>query len=127
MYGKVFFTNILGNVNQSLAIDSMTGIITVATNNHGFDRESAQGINITFFTLELQERGYFPIYRNILEYRLMVEAKDMEGTGNMATVPLIIKLLDVNDETPRFERPTFEFILQPNLRNFTSRAFVRVS
>ncbi|KAK6645399.1 hypothetical protein RUM43_001676 [Polyplax serrata] len=103
VYGKVFFTNILGNVNQSLAIDSMTGVITVATNNHGFDRESAQ------------------------EYRLMVEAKDMEGTGNMATVPLIIKLLDVNDETPRFERPTFEFILQPNLRNFTSRAFVRAT
>lgn len=50
----------------------------------------------------------------------------MEGIGNMATVPLIIKLLDVNDETPRFERSTFEFILQPNLRNFTSRAFIRV-
>ena len=56
----------------------------------------------------------------------MVEAKDMEGRGNMATVPLIIKLLDVNDETPQFEKQTFEFILQPNLRNFTTRAFVKV-
>lgn len=44
VYGKVFFTNILGNVNQSLSIDSMTGVISVATNNHGFDRESAQGM-----------------------------------------------------------------------------------
>lgn len=57
---------------------------------------------------------------------MTVEARDMEGVGNKATVPLIIKLLDVNDNTPEFERQVFEFILQPNLKNFTSRAFVKV-
>ncbi|KAL0280631.1 UNVERIFIED_CONTAM: hypothetical protein PYX00_001863 [Menopon gallinae] len=102
-FGKVFYTNILGNPNNSLRIDSNTGVITVATNNHGFDRESAE------------------------EYRLTVEARDMEGFGNRADVPLVIKLLDVNDETPQFERQVFEFILQPNLRNFTSRAFVKAT
>lgn len=45
VFGKVFYTNLLGNINQSLTIDSMSGIITVATNNHGFDRESAEGNN----------------------------------------------------------------------------------
>lgn len=50
----------------------------------------------------------------------------MEGLGNKGSVPLVIRLLDVNDETPRFERETYEFILQPSLKNFTSRAFIKV-
>lgn len=43
LFGKVFYTDILGNPNHSLTIDSISGVITVATNHHGFDRESAEG------------------------------------------------------------------------------------
>lgn len=59
------------------------------------------------------------------EYRLYVEATDENGNGNRETVPLIIKLIDVNDETPAFERNLYEFILSPSLRNFTFPAFIK--
>ncbi|CAD6994787.1 unnamed protein product [Ceratitis capitata] len=33
-----------------------------------------------------------------------MEARDNDGTGNRAQVPLVIKLIDVNDESPIFEK-----------------------
>lgn len=50
----------------------------------------------------------------------------MEGTGLLATVPLVIRILDVNDETPMFENAPFHFTLTPDLRNFSTRAFIKV-
>lgn len=43
IFGRVRYTRLLGQMNSSLAIDPVTGKITVATNNHGFDREKAPG------------------------------------------------------------------------------------
>lgn len=40
-------------------------------------------------------------------------------------VPLIIQLIDVNDETPVFEKSLYEFILTTDLRNFTIPAFIK--
>lgn len=40
-------------------------------------------------------------------------------------VPLIIHLIDVNDETPTFEKSLYEFILTSDLRNFTIPAFIK--
>ena len=37
---------------------------------------------------------------------------------------MIIKLLDVNDETPIFEKSYYEFILTPDFRNFTIPAII---
>lgn len=101
IFGKVQYTAILGYLNTSLHLDPKTGVITVATNNHGFDREAMPDI------------------------RFLVEARDNDGIGNRATVPLVITLLDVNDETPEFERPIYEFILSPGLNNFTSPAIIK--
>lgn len=42
-------------------------------------------------------------------------------------VPLIIKLIDVNDNAPVFEKSLYEFILAPNLREFTAPAFIRAN
>lgn len=42
-------------------------------------------------------------------------------------VPLIIQLIDVNDETPQFEKPLYEFILTSDLRNFTIPAFIKAN
>lgn len=61
-----------------------------------------------------------------LEYQMTVEARDMEGTGLLATVPLIIRILDVNDETPVFENAPFHFTLTSDMRNFSNRAFIKV-
>lgn len=42
-------------------------------------------------------------------------------------VPLIIQLIDVNDETPQFEKSLYEFILTSDLRNFTIPAFIKAT
>ncbi|EDW83990.2 uncharacterized protein Dwil_GK13902 [Drosophila willistoni] len=98
--GKVRYTAILGYLNTSLNLDAESGLITVSTNNHGFDREVMP------------------------EYHLYIEARDMDGEGNRAQVPLIIKLIDVNDETPIFEKDLYEFILAPDLLGFTTAAII---
>ncbi|KAG5670379.1 hypothetical protein PVAND_000649 [Polypedilum vanderplanki] len=101
MGGRIRYTQILGYLNTSLNLDASSGIITVSTNNHGFDREKMP------------------------EYHLYVEARDDDGIGNRAEVPLIIQLIDVNDETPQFEKALYEFILTSDLRNFTIPAFIK--
>ncbi|XP_017055208.1 cadherin-86C isoform X2 [Drosophila ficusphila] len=98
--GKVRYTAILGYLNTSLNLDAETGLITVSTNKHGFDREVMP------------------------EYHLYVEARDMDGEGNRVQVPLIIKLIDVNDETPIFDKDLYEFILTPDLMGFTTTAVI---
>ncbi|XP_052756113.1 cadherin-86C [Galleria mellonella] len=100
-FGKIQYTAILGYLNTSLHLDPTTGLITVATNNHGFDREAMPDLHF------------------------LVEARDEDGVGLRVTVPLIIKLLDVNDNPPEFERSLYEFVLSPSLNNFTSAAFVK--
>lgn len=101
--GKVRYTAILGYLNTSLNLDAENGLISVSTNTHGFDREVMP------------------------EYHLYVEARDMDGNGNRAQVPLIIKLIDVNDETPIFDKELYEFILSPNLDGFTTSAFIHAT
>lgn len=101
--GKVRYTAILGYLNTSLNLNAEDGMITVSTNNHGFDREVMP------------------------EYHLYVEARDMDGNGNRAQVPLIIKLIDVNDEVPIFDKDLYEFILATDLQSFTSSAFIHAT
>lgn len=62
MGGRIRYTQILGYLNTSLNLDAASGIITVSTNNHGFDREKMP------------------------EYHLYVEARDDDGIGNRAEV-----------------------------------------
>lgn len=63
----------------------------------------------------------------MLEYHLYVEARDNDGSGNSAQVPLILKIIDINDNAPIFEKQIYEFILLSNLKNFTVPAFVRAT
>jgi hypothetical protein len=60
--GRIRYTHILGYQNTSLNLDPTTGLITVATSNHGFDRELMP------------------------EYHLYIEARDDDGTGNRVQV-----------------------------------------
>ena len=59
---RVRYTQILGYMNTSLNLNAATGVITVSTDNHGFDREKMP------------------------EYHLYVEARDDDGIGNRAEV-----------------------------------------
>ncbi|KAL4084794.1 hypothetical protein QTP88_027696 [Uroleucon formosanum] len=100
-FGSVRYTAVLGFKNSSLVLDPITGVIVVSNDNHGFDREESA------------------------EYRLTVEARDMDGSGLATTVPLIIHVLDINDETPVFQDMPIQFVLTQDMRNFTERAFIK--
>lgn len=65
--GRVQYTQILGFLNTSLYLNPESGLITVLTDNHGFDREMMP------------------------EYHFYIEARDNEGTGNRAQVSCSIR------------------------------------
>ena len=56
-----------------------------------------------------------------------VEARDEDGAGLRSTVPLLIRVLDVNDETPHFVREPYELILAPDRASFSSPVFLRAT
>lgn len=60
------------------------------------------------------------------EITVTVEARDGEGTGRSATVPVIIRLLDINDNAPQFIGLPYETNLTPDLSRFTSKVVVQV-
>ncbi|KAG8287771.1 hypothetical protein J6590_030333 [Homalodisca vitripennis] len=99
--GLVRYTGLQGYLNTSLSLHPHTGTITVNTIKHGFDREMAS------------------------EYHFLVEARDSDGLGNRAAVPLTITVLDVNDEAPKFVRDPMDFILDKDGLGFTERAFIK--
>ncbi|CAH0746918.1 unnamed protein product [Bemisia tabaci] len=100
-FGSVRYTGILGYKNTSLILDRLTGEVKISSDNHGFDREEAP------------------------EFHFFIEARDMEGVGLRTTVPFILRVIDINDETPTFEKNPTQFILTPDLQNFSERAFVK--
>ncbi|XP_066601623.1 cadherin-86C [Prorops nasuta] len=102
VFGSVKYTGILGEGSKAFAIDPDTGLITVAMGS-SLDRET---------TAQLQ---------------LSVEARDENGKGNRGVVPLIVNLLDVNDNAPIFEKDNYEFMLNSDLTNFTTPAFIKAS
>ncbi|CAB3363388.1 Hypothetical predicted protein [Cloeon dipterum] len=103
VYGEVRYTRILGMMNDSLSLDPYTGQVSVAANNHRFDREVAP------------------------EYKFYVEARDEGGGGRASTVPLIISLIDVNDHSPSFEYSNYDLYLSPNNNNFSTRVFLKAT
>lgn len=84
-------------------MNSESGLIVVSSSSTGLDREMTESLN------------------------LLVEATDENGKGLRSTVPLIINLLDVNDNAPIFEKPVYEFVLNSDRTNFTNPAFIRVN
>ena len=51
----------------------------------------------------------------------------MDGTGRSTTVPLVIRLLDVNDNAPQFINLPYETSLTPDLSRLTSKIIVQVN
>lgn len=89
------YTGITGSVAQLLDMDPNTGVITV---------KSTAG---SFFDRELYEKHY-----------LTIEAKDNLGEGNRNTVPLVLTLIDINDNPPIFLQRKYETRLFENRKAF---------
>ncbi|XP_062587635.1 cadherin-related family member 2-like, partial [Saccostrea cucullata] len=100
-YGKVQFT--LSETDNLFSINSKTGVISVACNSSCLDRE--------------RQRVYY----------MSVEARD--GGGKVSSAPVKITLMDVNDNSPMFLQPKYEFGITENSsllsgrNNFTVHAF----
>ncbi|XP_017777051.1 PREDICTED: cadherin-86C-like, partial [Nicrophorus vespilloides] len=60
---------------------------------------------------------------SIAAYAFQVQAED--NSGNKANATVAINVLDVNDQSPIFEKPFYEFILNQDRRSFTFPAFVK--
>ncbi|XP_028045888.2 cadherin-86C [Monomorium pharaonis] len=102
LFGSIRYTGITGQGSDAFAIDPDTGLITVAIGS-SLDREMAAQLQLT------------------------VNARDENGKGNTGTVPLIVNLLDVNDNAPIFEKDVYEFTLNSDLTNFSTPAIIKAT
>uniref|UniRef100_A0A182PGR0 Cadherin domain-containing protein n=1 Tax=Anopheles epiroticus TaxID=199890 RepID=A0A182PGR0_9DIPT len=91
------YTNLTGSISSYLHLDPHTGTVTImASESPVFDREIIQ------------------------KHYLSVEARDNGGRGNRNTVPLILNVLDVNDNPPVFVQKRYEVRLKENAFEFES-------
>lgn len=61
----------------------------------------------------------------ISEYTLTIEARDEDGFGNKNVTQLMIKILDANDNEPKFLQTRYDTILNPDLVTFTQPLIVK--
>ncbi|KAF5305560.1 hypothetical protein FQA39_LY01651 [Lamprigera yunnana] len=94
----IVYSRLLGPHNSLFKLHSKNGLITIAS---GLDAET------------------------VAKFRFMVEAVDDDGNGLKANTTVIIELIDVNDEIPKFEKSIYEFILDQNHKQFTFPAFIK--
>uniref|UniRef100_T1IXK9 Cadherin domain-containing protein n=1 Tax=Strigamia maritima TaxID=126957 RepID=T1IXK9_STRMM len=90
------YTRIHGQIADRLHLDALTGVITVRTAEHGFDREL------------------------VAQYFLTVEARDDNGLGNANTVKLVVFVDDVNDNSPQFSEEKYERSVYENQVQFAT-------
>ena len=97
----ILYTHITGPGSDAFTMDPNTGVISVAMGNK-LDREQTS------------------------QLRLSVEARDTNGKGLRGVVPLVVNLLDVNDNAPIFDKPIYELTLNAEFTNFTMPVFLKV-
>ncbi|XP_033229645.1 titin [Belonocnema kinseyi] len=102
LYGMVLYTRITGPGSEAFTMDPNTGVISVAMGSK-LDRELTSRLHLS------------------------VEARDEVGRGLRGVVPLIVNLLDVNDNVPIFDKPSYEFTLNGELTNFSMPAFLKAT
>ncbi|CAH1114164.1 unnamed protein product [Psylliodes chrysocephalus] len=99
---KVQYTSLRGEGSDLFRIDPDTGLITVADSSK-LDAETIPLVTLT------------------------VEAADENGKGLKTNSSVIIKLTDVNDNPPIFERDIYEFILKQDATGFTTPAIIKAT
>ncbi|XP_074598665.1 cadherin-86C-like [Brevipalpus obovatus] len=100
VFGKIKYTSINGPIAKNLLLDSTTGLITLKS-LEGIDRELTP------------------------EYTLTIEARDENGFGNKNVTQLMVKILDANDNEPKFVQPRYDAVLNPDLVTFTQPLMVK--
>lgn len=59
------------------------------------------------------------------QIQLEVRAADENGKGLTASAEVLIKIVDINDNAPQFDKDVYEFILNTDRISFTTQAFVK--
>ncbi|GAB6029716.1 hypothetical protein CHUAL_005437 [Chamberlinius hualienensis] len=90
-FGQFNYVNISGEGSSKLILNKETGVITLATSNHGFDREVKD------------------------EYWFTITASDNGSPPRTNTTLLHLQLLDTNDNAPQFRHEIYERVLVPDL------------
>ena len=88
------YTEIRGEMASALHLDPLSGVITVRTADHKFDRELSP------------------------QHFLIVEARDANGSGNRNSVQLVLNITDYNDRAPKFFHDKYEARLYENSLSF---------
>ncbi|RWS28589.1 cadherin-23-like protein [Leptotrombidium deliense] len=103
LYGTagIRYTDVQGEIASKLSLDPITGVLSVKTSEHGFDRET------------------------ISQYYITVEARDNNGTGNRNTVQVLLTVDDVNDNKPKFLSDVYEARVYENDLEFQSAVIVK--
>lgn len=98
LYGSegIRYTEIRGEKANRFKLDPVTGIVSLKTSEHGFDREQ------------------------VAQHHLIIEARDSNGLGNRNTTQLLIQLIDVNDQAPKFLLDQYEAFIYENELDFQS-------
>lgn len=106
LYGTegIRYTALRGDVAPALALNPLTGVISV--------RNSPVNSSL-----------YFDRERNTQHF-LIVESRDAAGFGNRNTVQLVINITDVNDHPPRFVQNGYEVRISENAVQFEPDFFV---
>lgn len=97
---KIRYTSLTGPGSNLFRLDPETGVITLVGPN-SLDAET------------------------IPSFLLTVEAKDEDGNGKNSFAKVIINLIDINDESPSFEKEIYEFIVNADRTGFTSDAVIK--
>ncbi|CAG9859220.1 unnamed protein product [Phyllotreta striolata] len=96
---RIKYTGLKGEGSELFRLDGDTGLITVADSTK-LDAEAIPAVTLT------------------------VEAADENGNGLKTNSTVIIKLIDVNDNPPVFQKDVYEFILKQDRTGFTTQAVI---
>lgn len=99
---KIHYTKLIGPGSSIFKLDLRLGAITVSKPNE-LDAEK------------------------VSSFKFQVEATDEEGNGLTSTSIVIIDLIDVNDEPPKFEKDLYEFIVDADGKSFTASAIIKAT
>ncbi|XP_044761456.1 cadherin-86C-like [Coccinella septempunctata] len=97
---KIRYTSLTGPGSHLFKLEPETGVITLAASD-SLDAETTAAFELT------------------------VGATDEDGNGKSSFAKIIVNLIDINDESPVFEKDIYEFIVNPDKTGFTSDAVIK--
>ncbi|XP_076875449.1 protocadherin alpha-2-like isoform X2 [Brachyhypopomus gauderio] len=115
-------TSLTSTVREDANSGTAVGLITIADNDIGRNAEiSARVTESSPFTLEPSYKNYYSLVVNgpldretMSQYNVTITAVDKGAPSLSSNMVLIIHVVDVNDNTPRFPNTILDFYVKEN-------------